>query len=248
MPKFFAYDGQINGSSIIIEGSDANHIANVLRCKTGDKIVVCDGACTDYYCTLTSVSGKRVEASIDSSSLSSSEPKTDITLYQGLPKGDKAELIIQKCVEIGVNRIVPVKTEFSVVKLDGKEEKKIKRWQSIAESAAKQSGRGRIPKVDMPMSFYDAVEDSRGCDGRIIPYENESRYGIKSFIKGFKGKSIAVFIGPEGGFSPKEAEFAVNDGIVSVTLGKRILRTETAGLVTSAILTMPLQHSLQSLF
>lgn len=242
MPKFFAYNGQINGDIIVIEGTDANHIANVLRSKTGDEIVVCDGSCTDYYCTLEEVSGRRVTAKINSASASASEPKTDITLYQGLPKGDKMELIIQKCVEIGVNRIVPVKTEFSVVKLDGKEEKKVKRWQSIAEAAAKQCGRGRIPKIEMPVGFSRAVEESRKCDGRIMPYENETEKGIKSFVRSFDGRSIAVFIGPEGGFSQGEAALAADDGIISITLGKRILRTETAGLVTAAILLYELEE------
>jgi 16S rRNA (uracil1498-N3)-methyltransferase len=151
------------------------------------------------------------------------------------------ELIIQKCVEIGLVRIVPVKTEFAVAKLDGKEDKKRERWQKIAEAAAKQCGRGIIPEVGKAMTFAEALADSKACDGRIIPYENETEYGIKKFARGFDGKSIAVFIGPEGGFSPKEIELALADGVTSVTLGKRILRTETAGLVTGAILLYELE-------
>ncbi len=241
MSKFFAYKGQIENGSFIIEGTDANHIASVLRSKIGEEIVICDGEGTDYYCTLSEVDKKRVVAKIDSQSAVSSEPKVEITLYQGLPKSDKMELIIQKCVEIGLVRIVPVKTEFAVAKLDGKEDKKRERWQKIAESAAKQCGRGKIPLVDSAMTFAQAVEDSRSMDGRIIPYENETEFGIKQFAKDFNGKSIAVFIGPEGGFSPKEIELAKKDGITSVTLGKRILRTETAGLVTGAILLYELE-------
>lgn len=236
MPKFFAYRGQIENDSFIIEGTDANHISAVLRSRPGEKIVICDGEGTDYYCTLTAVDKKRVEAHIDKSYAVESEPKTKITLYQGLPKSDKMELIIQKCVELGVSRIVPVKTEFAVAKVDGKEDKKRERWQKIAESAAKQCGRGIIPLVDKPMTFSDAVDDSKICEGRIIPYENERENSIKTFAKAFHGESIGIFIGPEGGFSPKEIDFAIKEGVTSVTLGKRILRTETAGMVTAAVL------------
>lgn len=241
MPKFFAYKGQIENDSFIIEGTDANHIGTVLRSKAGEGIVICDGEGTDYYCTLTEVDKKRVVAHIDERRAVESEPKTKITLYQGLPKSDKMELIIQKCVELGISRIVPVKTEFAVAKLDGKEEKKVDRWQKIAESAAKQCGRGIIPTVDMPMTFAQAATDSKACDGRIIPYENERENSIKTFAKAFQGESIAIFIGPEGGFSPKEIEMAMEQGITSVTLGKRILRTETAGMVTCAVLLYELE-------
>lgn len=236
MPRFFAYKGQIAEGSFIIEGGDAAHIATVLRGKAGDEIIICDGEGTDYYCTIAEVDKKRVVAQIDRSYATESEPRVKITLYQGLPKSDKMELIIQKCVEIGLTRIVPVKTEFAVAKIDGKEDKKIERWQKISESAAKQCGRGIIPKIDRAMTFSEALADSRCCDGRIIPYENERENSIKTFARSFKGGSIAVFIGPEGGFSPKEIEAARADGVTSITLGKRILRTETAGLVTGTIL------------
>jgi 16S rRNA (uracil1498-N3)-methyltransferase len=241
MPRFFAYKGQLENNSFTIEGSDANHIASVLRSKIGDEIVICDGEGTDYYCTLSEVDKKRVVAEVNESCATASEPRVKITLYQGLPKSDKMELIIQKCVEIGLVRIVPVKTEFAVAKLDGKEDKKRERWQKIAEAAAKQCGRGIIPTVDRAMTFAEALADSKGCSGRIIPYENETEYGIKRFAKGFEGDSVAVFIGPEGGFSPKEIELALKDDVTSVTLGKRILRTETAGLVTGAILLYELE-------
>ena len=241
MPKFFAYKGQIDNNSFVIEGEDARHISMVLRLTPGDNIVICDGEGTDYYCTLSESSKQRVVAHIDSSSANDSEPKVALTLYQGLPKSDKMELIIQKCVEIGYVRIVPVKTEFAVAKLDGKEDKKRERWQKIAEAAAKQCGRGIIPLVDRPMTFSEAVEDSKSCQGRIIPYENEESYSIKSFAKAFNGSSIAIFIGPEGGFSPKEIQLATTDGIKSVTLGKRILRTETAGIVAGAVLLYELE-------
>jgi 16S rRNA (uracil1498-N3)-methyltransferase len=241
MPRFFAYKGQLENDSFTIEGTDANHIASVLRGKVGDEIVICDGEGTDYYCTLTQVDKKSVTARVNQSCATASEPRVKITLYQGLPKSDKMELIIQKCVEIGLVRIVPVKTEFAVAKLDGKEDKKRERWQKIAEAAAKQCGRGIIPTIDRAMSFAEAVADSKQCSAAIIPYENETQYGIKQFARGFQGDSIAVFIGPEGGFAPKEIELALKNGITSVTLGKRILRTETAGLVTGAVLLYELE-------
>lgn len=152
------------------------------------------------------------------------------------------ELVIQKCIEIGVDSIVPVKTEHTVVKLDGKEEKKIARWNKIAESAAKQCGRGKIPVVENVMTFKQAVEKAKSLDMAIIPYEKEEKNTLKAVTKKFKGTSIGVFIGPEGGFSNDEIVLAGENGITSVTLGKRILRTETAGLVTSVILLYELEE------
>ena len=145
------------------------------------------------------------------------------------------ELIIQKCVELGVCRIVPVNTERCIVKLDkNKEKKKIERWQKISESAAKQCGRGIIPEVGQVMSFKEAVEEAAKMDGAAIPYELEEKRGLKEFLSGYRGESLAVFIGPEGGFSVDEINAAVSCKVLTITLGKRILRTETAGLCTIA--------------
>lgn len=229
---------QVSENEIIIIEDDAKHIATVLRGKTGDTITVCDGAGIDYKCKLSFVKSDMVKAEIVEKIENDVEPKTKITLFQGLPKVDKFETVIQKCVELGVSEVVPVAMERSVVKLISKEKekKKIERWEKISESAAKQSGRGKIPKINEILSFAQALEKAKGFDAVLIPYENEQKTGLKQFVQKFEGNSIAVFIGPEGGFSDEEYEKAVEMGAVSVTLGKRILRTETAGMTVLAIL------------
>ncbi len=241
MPKFFVNGESINDHTVILSGDNARHIGNVLRGKTGDVITVCDGQGRDYECEITDISKSEVTARIVDIFSNENEPDLKITLYQALPKSDKMELVIQKCIEIGVDRIVPVNTEHTVVKLNGKENKKLARWSKIAEAAAKQCGRGKIPNVDGVMDFRAAIDDALSLDGAIIPYEKEKGNTLKSYVKSFKGKSIGIFIGPEGGFSDAEIEYALSKGVVSVTLGKRILRTETAGLVASVILLYELE-------
>lgn len=199
-------------------------------------MTLCDGEGMDYQCRIVSLE-RGVLLDILSKEVCETEPKTKITLYQGLPKADKMELIIQKCVELGVDRIVAVSTERAIVKLDKKESKKLERWQKIAEAAAKQSGRGKIPEIGQQvLKFKEAVAEAKGLDGAIIPYEKEQETGIRQFVQGFQGESIGVFIGPEGGFAEEEIALAQENGITPITLGKRILRTETAGMTTAAIL------------
>lgn len=199
-------------------------------------MTLCDGEGMDYQCRIASLE-RGVLLDILSKEVCETEPKTKITLYQGLPKADKMELIIQKCVELGVDRIVAVSTERAIVKLDKKESKKLERWQKIAEAAAKQSGRGKIPEIGQQvLKFKEAVAEAKGLDGAIIPYEKEQETGIRQFVQGFQGESIGVFIGPEGGFAEEEIALAQESGITPITLGKRILRTETAGMTTAAIL------------
>ena len=237
MPKYFVTPDAVKDSEIEITGEDAKHIGTVLRAKLGEKITVCDGYNNDYECVISEIQKEKVVAKIESKEECQAEAQTKITLFQALPKADKMELIIQKCTEIGVCEYVPVSTERAVVKIDkNKGAKKVERWQKIAESAAKQSGRGIIPEVKDVMSFDEAIKMAKALDGAIIPYELEEERGIKEFAKGFEGKSIGIFIGPEGGFSKNEIEKAVSEGIMSVTLGRRILRTETAGIVASAVL------------
>ncbi|MEA5083090.1 MAG: 16S rRNA (uracil(1498)-N(3))-methyltransferase [Lachnospiraceae bacterium] len=237
MPKYFVLPENITGDTIVITGEDAKHLATVLRSEEGDCVEVCDGCGTDYCCEITAVDKKEVTLKISEKSPCQSEPKTKITLFQGLPKADKMELIIQKCVELGVEKIVPVATHRAVVKLDKKDSlKKIERWQKIAESAAKQSGRGIIPQIGEVVTFKEAVKFGAMAQGAIIPYEHEEKRGIREFVKGFSGSEVAIFIGPEGGFADEEIALAMENGILSVTLGKRILRTETAGMATVAIL------------
>ncbi|GFI61683.1 ribosomal RNA small subunit methyltransferase E [Clostridiales bacterium] len=234
MPRFFSARENIQDNTIKLTGSDAEHISRVLRSEIGDSITVCDSMGNDYNTIISEISKNEISLEIKERFRTESEPSIKITLYQGLPKGDKMDLIIQKCVEIGVYKIVPVNTERCIVKLDkNKERKKLERWQKISEAAAKQCGRGIIPEIGNIINFDEAIKNV-GCDRSIIPYELENDRGLKSFLKDYSGESIAVFIGPEGGFAKDEIDKAINCGIVPVTLGKRILRTETAGLISIA--------------
>ncbi len=236
MPKFFFNKNDISRGQVQLFGEDEKHIKTVLRAREGEELTLCDGEGMDYQCRIVSLE-RGVLLDILSNEVCETEPKTKITLYQGLPKADKMELIIQKCVELGVDRIVAVSTERAIVKLDKKESKKLERWQKIAEAAAKQSGRGKIPEIGQQvLKFKEAVVEARELDGAIIPYEKEQETGIRQFVQGFQGESIGVFIGPEGGFAEEEIALAQENGITPITLGKRILRTETAGMMTTALL------------
>ena len=236
MPKFFFQKNDISRGQVQLFGEDEKHIKTVLRAREGEEITLCDGEGMDYQCRIASLE-RGVLLDILSQEVCETEPRTKITLYQGLPKADKMELIIQKCVELGVDRIVAVSTERAIVKLDKKEAKKLERWQKIAEAAAKQSGRGKIPEIGQQvLKFKEAVAEAKELDGAIIPYEREQETGIRQFVQNFKGESVGVFIGPEGGFADEEIALAQENGITPITLGKRILRTETAGMTTTAIL------------
>ena len=236
MPKFFFNKNDISRGQVQMFGEDEKHIKTVLRAREGEEVTLCDGEGMDYQCRIASLE-RGVLLDIISKEVCETEPKTKITLYQGLPKADKMELIIQKCVELGIDRIVAVSTERAIVKLDKKEAKKLERWQKIAEAAAKQSGRGKIPEISQQvLKFKEAVAEAKNLDGAIIPYEREQETGIRQFVQGFKGESVGIFIGPEGGFSDEEIALAQENGIIPITLGKRILRTETAGMTTTAIL------------
>lgn len=246
MYQFFVDPGQIQGKRIIIKGKDVNHIKNVLRMKTGDEISVSNGMDgKEYRCGIETLSGEEIVCELRFIKEEGMELSSKVYLFQGLPKADKMELIIQKAVELGVYEIIPVAAKRSVVKLDEKKAKsKILRWQGIAEAAAKQSRRGIIPKVQNVMSFSDAVSYSSPVQVKVIPYElAEGMEKTKKIMNGLKpGEDIAVFIGPEGGFAEEEIEKAVNAGIIPITLGKRILRTETAGMSVLSILMYHLEQ------
>lgn len=238
MYQFFVEEEQVHSDSISITGGDVNHIKNVLRMKNGEKIRVSSKSGQAYFCHISSILDDEVIAAIDSADETGTDLDNHIVLYQGLPKGDKMELIIQKAVELGVSEIVPVAMKNCVVKLDDKKAKsKVTRWQAIAESAAKQSKRSLIPEVKMPMSYKEAVAYAKKLDVKLVPYENEhGMAGTKAAMEQIKkGESIAVFIGPEGGFAPEEIEM-VRDEMQLISLGRRILRTETAGIAALAIL------------
>ena len=246
MHRFFVEEPAMGENSITITGGDVNHIKNVLRMSVGDKICVINGQNNkEYYCEITAVGNDAVDTRICEIRESDQELGNEVVLFQGLPKSDKMELIIQKAVELGVHTIVPVSTDRTVLKLDAKKEaNKRKRWMSISESAAKQSGRLRIPEVTPVVSYREALEIAKKMDVRLIPYElaegMEKTRELMSSIQ--PGQSVAVFIGPEGGFESSEIEKAMEIGAWPITLGKRILRTETAGLVTLAMLVYNLER------
>lgn len=232
MHRFFIKKESILNDCITVLGEDVQHIARVLRLQNGDKIVLCDGEGTDYLTAIESMDKNSISTIVIAKEASKGEPDIDVVLYQGIPKATKMDLIIQKCTEMGVKRIVPVSTVRTIVKLEsGKDEKKkVERWTKIAEEAAKQSGRGIIPSIDMPMTLSEAIKDAAKLDTVIVPYELEGSLSIKEALSKYKGRRIGFFIGPEGGFEPSEIEKAKEMGAVPVTLGKRILRTETAGV------------------
>ncbi|MBQ7352508.1 MAG: 16S rRNA (uracil(1498)-N(3))-methyltransferase [Clostridia bacterium] len=234
MPRFFISSEQIeinDGVKVIhILGDDAHHIARALRMAQGEKIEAVDSQKTVYNCTLSKfIEDKEIIAIVESESVSDTEPKYEVILYQALPKSDKMETIIQKAVECGATKIVPFKSERCIVKIDKKDEnKKLDRWQKISESASKQCGRGIIPKIESILTFEQMIEDAKKCDLPLFCYEAEDGKTIKDALKCFNGSKIAIIVGSEGGFSINEAERITNSGIRSVGLGKRILRCETA--------------------
>ena len=246
MNRFFVDDpGAFSDRSVVITGEDVNHVKNVLRLKENDELIVSDGRGRDYHCRISGITNEEIVADICDICDNFSELSTEITLFQGFPKGDKMELIIQKTVELGVTRIVPVMTKRTVVKLDDKKaKKKTERYNMIAESAAKQSGRGMIPEVTMPVSFAEAVSMAEKLDMNIIPYEEaEGVEYSRNVIKSIKGKkSLGIFIGPEGGFAREEVEKALDAGASAITLGHRILRTETAGMAVVSIIMFELEE------
>lgn len=239
MHRFFVEPSQIGEKEIVITGPDVNHIRNVLRMRAGEELLAADGQGSEYRCILRELQDSEIRAEICRKLSGSAELSSRITLFQGLPKSDKMDLIIQKCVELGVFRIVPVTTKRTVVKLDAKkEESRRKRWTAVSESAAKQSGRGIIPEISGVRGFKEAVEEAGELDVCLIPYEKaEDMARTREILSGIPaGASIGVFIGPEGGFEEEEVREAMEAGARPITLGRRILRTETAGMAVLAML------------
>ena len=247
MHHFFVEPSQIQGNHIFIDGPDVNHIRNVLRMNPGEEVNVTDGSGEKVYlCAIASIGEDKVELNIMWAQEKGMELPSKIYLFQGLPKSDKMELIIQKAVELGVYEIIPMATARAVVKLDQKKAAaKVKRWQAISESAAKQSKRLLIPEVKEPVKFSEALKLASDLDVRLIPYElAEGMDGTRRIIQSVKpGQSVAVFIGPEGGFEEAEVELAKEAGFQAITLGRRILRTETAGMTVLSILMYQLEEN-----
>jgi len=235
MYRFFVDRSSISGNDIYITGSDHNHIKNVLRMKPGEVVSISDGETgNEYRCHIEGYEDDRVHLRLDFIKEADVELPVKVTLFQGLPKSDKMDYIIEKCTELGVSEIIPVNTARTIVKLDEKKaEKKEKHWAGKAEAAAKQSKRAVIPDVREPVSMKEALDICRELDIKLIPYElSEDFEKTREMISGIKkGSTVGIFIGPEGGFSEEEIAMAEEAGVTPITLGKRILRTETAGMV-----------------
>lgn len=246
MYQFFVEPAQINipDKRVIITGADVNHIRNVLRMKPGEELSVRGGQDgREYRCGILSL-GETIVCELRFIKEDNVELPARIYLFQGLPKGDKMELIIQKAVELGACQVVPVAASRCVVKLDGKKAAaKIARWQGIAQAAAKQSRRAIVPEVTEVLSFAQAVLKASEMDVKLIPYElAEDMSRTRKLLERIEpGQSVAVFIGPEGGFAESEIELALSKGLEPITLGKRILRTETAGLAVLSWMTYLLE-------
>ncbi len=247
MHCFYTEKENIVGGQAYITGSDVNHIRNVLRMEIGEEIVICDGEGTFHTCAIQEVSKEQIETQILESKEAETELNVKIILFQGLPKKDKMELIIQKAVELGVHEIVPVSTRFCVAKIEDakKEKKKLERWQEIAKAAAKQSGRGIIPQIKPVMTYKEALKAAAKMDKSVIPYEKAEgmKVAVDEIGKMAKCQSVGIFIGPEGGFAEEEIAGAIENGVTPISLGKRILRTETAGLCILSVLMFEIEKN-----
>lgn len=239
MYHFFTETEFFTESEAVITGPDVNHIKNVLRMKPGEEVLISNGVDKDYVCRLQTITSDAVTAEIVTVTEGGTELPAKFYLFQGLPKSDKMEFLIQKAVELGVYQVIPVETRRTVVKLDAKKvEAKVRRWNAVSESAAKQSKRLIIPEVTGVMTFQEALNYAGGFDKNIIPFEHaEGMADTKAYFAGIRpGMSCGIFIGPEGGFEDEEISRASEAGVKPVTLGKRILRTETAGLAVLSVL------------
>lgn len=252
MHHFFVKPEQIveeqGRKTVRIAGPDFRHASQVLRIRTGEELLISDGTGKDYRCRVMAVEKEEMLADVLNAEEERELPAS-LILYQSLIKGEKMEWLIQKAVELGAGRIVPVISENTVVKLEKKkEESRRQRWQAIAQSAAKQSKRSKIPEIGQILTLKEALREAGRCDIRLFAYEHEEGMSgtARELEKTGAGKEIAVFIGPEGGYSPREAELARESGCSLVSLGKRILRAETAGLALLSVLMLKLECAQES--
>lgn len=231
MPKFFVKKEDISAGSVTINGGDATHIAKVLRMEPGQHLTLCDGEGTDFDAVIESCTKEEVLLSVESSHPCPAEPNLSFVLFQGLPKQGKMDYIIEKCTELGIKMIVPVACDRSVAEIKNAqaEEKKLTRWRKIAAESVKQCGRGIIPEVTGVMTVKEALVFAEKLSCTLAAYENERQLPLKEALPAQKPESLGVFIGPEGGFSDKEISLFQASNVPTVTLGRRILRTETAG-------------------
>jgi 16S rRNA (uracil1498-N3)-methyltransferase len=240
MYRFFLEIDPVPGDRIEIRGNDYRHISRSLRLKVGDRIIICNGKGWDYLVLLDIFSEVSVQAIVEKKIINSNEAGVRIALAQGIPKNNNMDYIVQKSTEIGVYKIIPLKSSRTIVELDEKKEKKrLDRWQRIAEEAAKQSNRGIIPEVEIIYDIKNLSKIFSNYDIVLVPWEEEKQNNFKSIIKNFflkEIRNILLIIGPEGGFSSSEINFIKSAGGIPITLGPRILRTETAGIVSISIM------------
>jgi len=238
MSRFFVDKNTISNNRVYLSAEDSQHAIKVLRLAENDIVTVCDGASFEYDARIIKADKSGVKVELFNQRKADTEPAVRVTLIQCLPKAGKMEVIIQKCVELGVHDIIPVESERSVVKISGSTQNKIERYNRIAYEAAKQSGRGIIPKVRNFTKLNDI--DYSEFDFLLVPYEEEHELTLKHYIESSNllksASNVAIVIGPEGGIDQKEIEFLRSKGGITLTLGKRILRTETAGMATLAML------------
>lgn len=257
MPKFFVNQEQIKESKIIIQGQDVNHIKKVLRSKIGEELEICNTTTNEnYLCNITKIENEEIECIIKQYLETQAESKIQVTIFQGLPKADKMEYIIQKSVEIGGYDITPVEMKRCVVKLNEKDKiKKVARWQKISEVAAKQCGRDIIPKINNIINIKKLCELIQNYDIVLLAYENEKENTLKEQLKNLKKEiisnqkvskdvkvKIGIVIGPEGGIEEQEVKSLYENGAKVITLGKRILRTETVALNVLSIIMYELEN------
>ncbi len=243
MYQFFVTEEQIGREFITITGGDVNHIKNVLRMRPGETIRVSNQKGQDYFCKISEVGEDFVQADILETGAATTELPGKIYLFQGIPKGDRMEHVIEKAVELGVYEIIPVRMRYCVVKLDEKKQQaKLKKWQALAMAAAKQSKRSLVPNIHPVMSYKEAIAYAFQSEACLIPYENENGMeGTKAALKKIRGKeSVSILIGPEGGFAPEEIEAVKSRGEV-ISLGKRILRTDTAAITAMSMVMMEME-------
>lgn len=241
MSRFFTAPENIGEKSIVIDNkTDLHHMKKVLRLQEGDKIDVSDGQQWEYKVVVRYLGDEECVADIVDKQMFAREPNIKVTLFQGIPKQGKMETIVQKTVELGIYEIVPVFMARTVVADKGNFGKKLQRWQKVSDEAVKQCKRGIIPQIREPLKINEVVECFKDYDYVIFPYENEEKHSLKDVLKDIdnikKGASIAVIVGPEGGFSDDEADLIVSSGGRSASLGKTILRTETAGMAALAMI------------
>ncbi|WP_392486600.1 16S rRNA (uracil(1498)-N(3))-methyltransferase [Haloimpatiens sp. FM7315] len=239
MHKFFVPKENIIEDKVTIKGEDVKHIYKVLRLSEGEKICINNSLGEEYLASIVFINKQEVRLDIIEKLEIKSESPVNIYIYQGLPKAAKMDLIVQKNTELGVKGITPIITERVIVKNELKEYKKIDRWNRIALEACKQCKRGVIPKINNPIDFQSLLKDLENFDLVVVPYENEEGYGIKKLVEDVKDKdikNIAVIIGPEGGFEKEEIDQLSKMGAYIITLGPRILRTETAGFTCLSLL------------